>query len=182
MTRETEPQEAFAQLARREAETASDLETRLEGRPHQSLRLWLRMLSCTVLIQDEIRSRLRNEFNTTLPRFDLLSQLERYPEGLRMGELSRRMMVTSGNITGITNQLEEEDLVMRVSDPDDRRAYSVRLTPSGRRLFERMAIEHESWVEELLGGLTAIEQQHLGELLSRIKQFLGRAGTKEMES
>jgi DNA-binding MarR family transcriptional regulator len=182
MTRETAPQEEFAYLARHEEETASDLETRLEGRPHQSLRLWLRMLSCTVLIQDEIRSRLRNQFNTTLPRFDLMSQLERYPEGLRMGELSRRMMVTNGNITGITNQLEQEDLVMRVPDPDDGRAYTVRLTPSGRQLFERMAVEHETWVEELLGGLAAAEQLHLGELLSRIKRFQGRSGTKEMES
>lgn len=182
MTHRSEPLAELMQLAQFEPKSIPDLETRLGGRPHQSLRLWLRMLSCTVLIQDKIRSRLRKEFVTTLPRFDLMSQLERYPDGLRMGELSRRMMVTSGNVTSITNQLEEENLVMRVPDPDDRRAYSVRLTPAGRILFERMAIVHEAWVEELLSGLTSAEQDHLGELLSKIKQFPGRSANEEKES
>jgi DNA-binding MarR family transcriptional regulator len=158
-----------------------DLETRLGEHPHQSLRLWLRMLSCTVLIEDEIRSRLRNEFETTLPRFDLMSQLERYPEGLRMGELSKRMMVTGGNITAITNQLEEEGLVARVPDPADGRAYSVKLTMAGRRAFENMASVHEGWIEEMMGGLTASEQHALCALLSKIKGHLNRheAGGEE---
>ncbi|HVL77336.1 MAG TPA: MarR family transcriptional regulator [Noviherbaspirillum sp.] len=149
-----------------------DLESRLTQDDHQALKLWLRMLSCTVMIENEIRSRLRAEFNVTLPRFDLMAQLERHPDGLRMGELSRRMMVTGGNITGITDQLEQEKLVVRVPDPADRRAYTVKLTPAGRRAFEKMAAVHEQWITELTGALSAQEKAKLLELLSKLKQGL----------
>lgn len=151
---------------------SSDMESRLMKGDHQSLRLWLRMLSCTVRIENEIRIRLRNEFGITLPRFDLMAQLERHPEGLRMGELSKRMMVTSGNITGITDQLQQELLVERVPDPADGRAYSVRLTAAGKRAFRKMAKVHEVWVAELLGGVSSNEKEKLIHLLSRLKQHL----------
>ena len=153
---------------------ASDMESRLIEGDHQSLRLWLRMLSCTVRIENEIRVRLRNEFGITLPRFDLMAQLERHPEGLRMGELSRRMMVTSGNITGITDQLQQELLVERVPDPADGRAHSVRLTAAGKRTFRKMAKVHEVWVAELLGGISSNEKEKLIQLLSRLKQHLNQ--------
>lgn len=149
-----------------------DLETRLTQDHHQSLKLWLRMLSCTVMIENEIRTRLRSEFGITLPRFDLMAQLERHPEGLRMGELSKRMMVTGGNITGITDQLEQEKLVVRMPDPTDRRAYSVKLTAAGRRAFERMASTHECWIAELLDGVSGKEKSTLIELLSKVKHHL----------
>ncbi|HYD82144.1 MAG TPA: MarR family transcriptional regulator [Paucimonas sp.] len=149
-----------------------DLETRLTQDDHQSLKLWLRMLSCTVMIENEIRSRLRNEFGITLPRFDLMAQLERHPEGLRMGELSKRMMVTGGNVTGITDQLEQEKLVVRVPDPADRRAYSVKLTAAGRRAFARMASVHEAWIDDMLGGLAGAEKAKLIELLSKVKHHM----------
>lgn len=149
-----------------------DVESRLMKGDHQSLRLWLRMLSCTVRIENEIRIRLRNEFGITLPRFDLMAQLERHPEGLRMGELSRRMMVTGGNITGITDQLQQELLVERVPDPADGRAYSVRLTVAGKRAFRKMAKVHEVWIAELLGGVSSSEKEKLIQLLSRLKQHL----------
>jgi len=151
-----------------------DLESRLTDHHHQSLRLWLRMLSCTVKIENEIRSRLRSEFGITLPRFDLMAQLERHPEGLRMGELSQRMMVTGGNVTGITDQLQREKLVERVTDPGDRRAYSVRLTAAGRRTFRKMARVHEEWITELLEGVSPDEKEKLISLLSRLKQHLNR--------
>jgi DNA-binding MarR family transcriptional regulator len=177
---------ANLETASPDAEQASaqvfDLETRLGQDHHQSLRLWLRMLSCTVHIENEIRSRLRNEFDITLPRFDLMAQLEREPKGLRMGELSKRMMVTGGNITGITDQLEQEKLVVRVPDANDRRAYSVKLTPAGRRAFQRMAVVHESWIAELLGGLALAEKSKLIELLSKVKHHLNRPPTGEKES
>ncbi|MFC5462784.1 MarR family winged helix-turn-helix transcriptional regulator [Massilia niabensis] len=150
-----------------------DLESRLTGDNHQSLKLWLRMLSCTTLIEAEIRSRLRLAFGITLPRFDLMAQLDRHPEGLRMGELSKRMMVTGGNVTGITDLLEQEGLVVRESVPDDRRAFSVRLTPSGRRAFRRMASTHEGWIRELMAGLTEGERTALLNLLSTMKRGLG---------
>src|SRR5215831_2562210 len=101
---------------------------------HSALRIWLRLLTCTQLIEKRVRSGLREQFDTTLPRFDLMAQLERHPEGLKMTELSRRLMVTGGNVTGITDQLENEGLVTRDTDPNDRRSTSVRLTPEGRAL------------------------------------------------
>jgi len=154
------------------SEPVLDLESRLTSDHHQSLKLWLRMLSCTTKIEAEIRGRLRAQFGITLPRFDLMAQLERYPEGLRMGELSRRMMVTGGNVTGITDQLEQEKLVMRVPDPKDGRAYSVQLTAAGREAFADMAQVHEGWVAELLQEMTVDEKGQLIDLLSRMKDQL----------
>lgn len=157
-----------------------DLETRLTQDHHQSLKLWLRMLSTTVMIENEIRNRLRAEFDITLPRFDLMAQLERHPDGLRMGELSKRMMVTGGNITGITDQLEQEGLVMRVTDKQDRRAYSVKLTTAGRKAFKTMASVHEAWVAELLAGLDAEQKNQMISLLSSVKSDLS-AGSQHQE-
>ncbi|MCC2962405.1 MarR family transcriptional regulator [Massilia sp. IC2-278] len=153
-----------------------DLATRLSSEHHQSLKLWLRMLSCTVRIENEIRSRLRAGFGITLPRFDLMAQLERHPEGLRMGELSRRMMVTGGNITGITDQLEREGLVERVPDPQDKRAFAVRLTAAGQAAFGAMAGVHEGWVEELLGHVAPQDKERLIALLSAMKAGLDERG------
>lgn len=146
-----------------------DVETRASDEHHQALRLWLRLLACTGMIETEIRSRLRAEFGTTLPRFDLMAQLERNPAGLRMTELSKRMMVTSGNITGITDQLVDEGLVRREPDASDRRAFVVRLTPAGRRLFDRMAAAHEGWIAELFAGLGPADLQRMYALLARLK-------------
>jgi DNA-binding MarR family transcriptional regulator len=155
--------------------TVLDLASRLTQDHNQSLKLWLRMLSCTVRIENEIRSRLRSTFVITLPRFDLMAQLERHPDGLRMGELSKRMMVTGGNITGITDQLENEQLVVRVADPKDRRAYSVKLTPAGRTAFGEMAAVHEGWVAELLKDISPQDKGQLIALLSQMKQHLNES-------
>jgi len=149
-----------------------DQESRASDAHHQSLRLWLRLLTCTQLIEGEVRTRLRRDFAITLPRFDLMAQLERHPAGLRMGELSRRMMVTSGNVTGITDQLVDEGLVRRVESPDDRRAYLVKLTPAGKRSFDRMAKAHEQWVIELLAGLSTTDREQLNRLLAKVKQHV----------
>ena len=146
-----------------------DLETRLTDEHHQALKLWLRLLSCTNLVEAEVRGRLRAEFGITLPRFDLLAQLERYPAGLKMSELSRRLMVSGGNVTGLTDQLEKEGLVTRADDPSDRRAYTIKLTPSGRALFARMAAVHEQWVIELFSGLSAAEKGQVHRLLAKLK-------------
>lgn len=149
-----------------------DMESRLTDEHHQSLRLWLRMLSCTTRIENEIRSRLRTTFDITLPRFDLMAQLERHPDGLRMGELSKRMMVTGGNITGITDQLEREQLVVRVQDVNDRRASAVKLTPAGREAFNAMAAVHERWIEEMLADVAAEDKASMIALLSTMKRSL----------
>ena len=132
------------------------------------------MLACTTRVETSIRSRLRSEFGTTLPRFDLLAQLEREPEGLTMGELSQRLMVTGGNVTGITDQLEAEGLAKRKPHPADRRAYTVQLTPQGRRQFLRMAAVHEQWVVELFAGWSAEEKRRVYALLADLKRHLAR--------
>ena len=146
-----------------------DLETRAIQGDHQALRLWLRLLSCTVRIENKIRLRLRREFNTTLPRFDLMAQLERSHDGLRMNELSRRMMVSGGNVTGITDQLELEGLVTREACPWDRRAFTVRLTFNGLKRFRQMAARHEQWVIELLAGLSRDEKETMINALGKVK-------------
>jgi DNA-binding MarR family transcriptional regulator len=115
--------------------------------------LWLRLLSTTKLVAQEIRRRLRVEFDATLPQFDLLAQLYREPEGLRLGELSRRTMVTNGNITGLADRLEADGLIRRETLEADRRVTVARLTRKGRDLFNTMAKAHESWIRELTAGL-----------------------------
>ena len=154
---------------KRTAAAQSDTETRATSSHAQELRLWLRMLACTNLIEGEIRSRLRTQFNITLPRFDLMAQLERAPDGMKMGELSKRMMVTGGNVTGITDQLVAEGLVVRQDNPNDRRAYNVKLTVEGRKAFMLMATAHEQWIVDLLGDLNEKERDQLYILLARLK-------------
>ncbi|HXF46552.1 MAG TPA: MarR family transcriptional regulator [Burkholderiaceae bacterium] len=149
-------------------------EARALGSDHSALKLWLRMLAGTTQIETEIRRRLRRSFGVTLARFDYLAQLERNPQGLRMSELSRRLMVTGGNVTGLTDELEREKLVAREASPTDGRAWIVRLTPKGRRAFAAMAREHERWIVELFGGLSRAEIQQLHALLGKLRAHLTR--------
>src|SRR5215467_9715509 len=149
-----------------------DLETRAKKGDHQALRLWLRMLSCTVRIENKIRLRLRRDFNTTLPRFDLMAQLERSAGGLRMSELSRRLMVSGGNVTGIVDQLEREGLVARTPCPGDRRALTVKLTETGLKRFREMAARHELWIIELLSGLSKDEKEIMITELGKLKSHI----------
>lgn len=146
-----------------------DMEARAHSEHPDALRLWLRLLTCTQLVEKQVRSGLRNQFDTTLPRFDLMAQLERAPEGLKMNELSRRMMVTGGNVTGITDQLVAEGLVERMDVEGDRRAYRVRLTPRGRKQFNEMAREHEGWIIEAFAGLSEKDIATLHKLLGKVK-------------
>src|ERR671928_2063264 len=143
------------------AAARTDRETIARSDDHRALRIWLRLLTCTQMIERVVRSRLRERFATTLPRFDLMAQLERHPEGLKMNELSRRLMVTGGNVTTIVDQLEKEGLVERFDEPDDRRAFRIRLTRAGEKSFTEMARAHEDWVIELLSGLSRKEHEEL---------------------
>ena len=147
-----------------------DLEARAHSEHPDELRLWLRLLTCTQLIEKQVRNELREQFATTLPRFDLMSQLERAPEGLKMNELSRRMMVTGGNVTGITEQLVTEAQVERVDVAGDRRAWRVRLTARGRKLFNDMAQQHEAWICDAFASLSPKEINQLHKLLGKVKQ------------
>ena len=149
---------------------AQDRETIARAGDHRALRLWLRLLTCTQLIERRVRTGLREQFATTLPRFDLMAQLERRPGGLKMNELSRLLMVTGGNVTAIVDQLEKEGLVERLDEPDDRRAFRIRLTETGEKSFADMARAHEDWVVELLAGLTRREHDELLRLLAKVKE------------
>ena len=144
-------------------ESAQELghEARAGSGDHAALKLWLRLLACATQIESEIRRRLRAQFGVTLARFDYMAQLYRYKDGLKMRELSRYLMVTGGNVTGLTDDLERDGLVAREASPSDRRAWILRLTPKGRRSFEAMAQEHERWILELLGGLDERTVQQL---------------------
>ena len=150
----------------------ADHEFRAHADQHASLRLWLRLPSCTTRVEDKIRQKLRESFDITLPRFDLMAQLERHPDGLTMGELSRRMMVTGGNITTIVDQLEKEKLVAREVGVNDRRSFTVKLTQAGRDAFGDMAIAHEAWVADLFEGLSVNQQTELYILLGGMKKNL----------
>jgi len=145
---------------------------------HAAVKTWLRLLSCTTQIETEIRRRLRLHFDMTLPRFDYLAQLHRFhaeqPEGLRMSALSRYLMVTGGNVTSLTDELEKSGYVTRQVDPQDRRSTRIALTPRGKRAFERVAQEHERWVIELLAGLQAGEGEQLHALLGHLRLSLAR--------
>ena len=151
-----------------------DLEARLHGTAHsehpQELRLWLRLLTCTQLIEKQIRTELRVQFDTTLPRFDLMAQLERNPDGLKMNDLSRRMMVSGGNVTGITDQLVTEGLVERVVVDGDRRSFRVKLTDKGHASFAEMAQQHENWIVDAFASLKDTEIATLYKLLGNVKQ------------
>ena len=158
--------------ALKEVSAALDAETRVHDDHHVSLRLWLRLLSCTNQIESRVRQNLQSSFDTTLPRFDLMAQLERAPQGLKMSELSQRMMVTGGNVTGITDGLEKEGLVLREVDAADRRVYRVKLTTEGQQQFRRMAAEHERWVVDLFGPLAPRHKKQLLDLLGELKEQL----------
>ena len=149
-----------------------DHETRARGDDHEALRVWLRLLTCTNIVESQLRTRLRNTFESTLPRFDLMAQLDRHPDGLKMSELSRRLMVTGGNVTGLTDKLVDEGLVVRQDDPRDRRSFTVMLTPEGKAQFRKMAGPHEQWVVELFAGLEHGEKVQLLKLLDRLKSHL----------
>lgn len=149
-------------------------EARAVADDHIDLKIWLRLLACSTQIEQQIRQHLRARFATTLPRFDYLAQLERHPDGLRMNALSRYLMVTGGNITGLTDQLEKEGLVTRVDDPEDRRSWRVALTPKGRTEFAAMATEHETWLTAMFQGLGTDDKELLYGQLGRLRVHLAQ--------
>ena len=151
-----------------------DLEARTTGDHQSELRLWLRLLTCSTMVEREVRRRLRQQFNVTLPRFDLMAQLERRPDGMILGELSQRMMVSNGNITGLVRLLGEHGLVATFTDPGDRRVTYVRLTTAGRANFADMAAAHAGWIATMFADLDA-------EALARLMDGLGRLKRSVMQ-
>lgn len=150
-----------------------------EENGHLELRLWLRMVSCSMKMESILSQRLRKEFNISMARFDVMSRLERYPDGLTMSELSRRLIVSNGAITGLVDKLAEAGLVTRREDPDDRRSMIVRLTRKGRDNFLRMARRHEEWVVSILGELSGEAQSELMQNLTLLQRNLDLHGRQE---
>ena len=154
--------------------------------PHskQRLRLWLKLLRLTRRVEGELRERLRVSYGATLPRFDVMAALfradsGRADHGLTMTELSRALMVSNGNVTGIIERLVEDGFVQRRPDATDRRTTFVQLTPAGKAAFQEMAADHEGWVNELLSPLSAEDVDHLIGVLTRYRDATEQPGLKE---
>ena len=143
---------------------------------HLEIRVWLRLLGCSVKMESLLSQRLRKEFKTSLSRFDVLAQLERFPDGLTMSDLSRRLIVSNGAITGLVDKLMVGGMVMRQDDPRDRRSVIVRLTRKGRESFARMARRHEEWVVSILGDLSVEAQSELLQNLTLLQRNLDMHG------
>ncbi len=161
------------------SDTVSDMESRLREDDHHSIRLWLRLLTCSSMIEKQLRDLLREDFGTTLPRFDFMAQLHRQPDGLMMGELSELMMVSGGNVSAIATQLIKEKLIVKKNLPTDRRAFVVKLTAKGRRTFEEMAKHHEAWIVGLFGELDITEIDELTQRLGKLKQVISKPAHKK---
>ena len=162
-----------------------DAETKVAERPHDhkdELRLWLRLFTCKEVIENEVRRRLRDTFDVTLPRFDLMAQLYRAPKAMTLGELSQRMMVSNGNVTGLVDRLVEQGLISRRPSPKDRRAQFVSLTAEGRRFFGAMARANGDWIADMLADLSSEEIDTLMRLLAKTKasarQAIGNGGPR----
>ena len=147
---------------------------KLGGAPHskQALRLWLRLLSCSIIVEKRIRVRLDEDFGTTLPRFDVLAALERHSQGLTNAQLSASLMVSSGNVSGVVTRLIRDGLLTRKVDADDRRSATVRLTRKGRASFLKLASVHERWVDQMFSDLTDLEVTGLMKLLNALRRSI----------
>lgn len=148
------------------------VEQKLEHIPREKegLRLWLRIVSCSQMVEQEIRSMLRDKFDTTLPRFELLSALDRVPDGLSMGELSSWLMVTKGNVTGIAERLSEDGYIKRNPTPTDRRSFCVTLTPKGKELYEEMENEYEALLDKLFTEVSLDDSDMFTGVLAKVKE------------
>ena len=147
-----------------------DAEFRGADQDHQSLRLWLRLLTCTNLIESKLRNHLRLEFGCTLPRFDMLAQLESHPEGLSMGQLSQLMMVSAGNVTGTSNQVEKEGLIVRKVSAKDRRSFSLSLTPEGKEQIAIMMRSYQACLSDIFTQISEEGTDTAINMLGQLKQ------------
>jgi DNA-binding MarR family transcriptional regulator len=142
----------------------------------QRLRLWLRLLRSSRAIEAQLRERLRTRFSITLPQFDVMAALARSEEGMTMTELSRQLMVSNGNVTGIIDRLVAEKLVLRQAPASDRRSFIVRLTPKGASQFSVIAKAHEGWIDEMLEEFGAMEAESI---ISQLDELVRRVRTRE---
>src|SRR4051794_39260088 len=165
------------------ASPALDAETKAHERPddhREELRLWLRLLTCTSMIEGEVRSRLRERFDVTLPRFDLMAQLDKAADGMTLSDVSKRMMVSNGNVTGLVERLVDSGHLDRRTSESDRRVQVIRLTKIGRAEFRKMAAEHETWISDIFSELTPKEARELMRLLAKTKGSAQKAAGRRV--
>jgi len=146
--------------------------TSSKTRSKQTLRLWLRLFSCQSMIEDRIRTLLRNQHGITLPQFDVLAELENVDRSLTMTELSKLLVVSNGNITGVIDRLERDQFLTRIRSEKDRRVQHIRLTSQGKARFLKIAAEHEQWVAQLLSDINPKEVDQMIELLKNTKESI----------
>ena len=147
-----------------------NIDTAISDAERQRTRLWLKLLKSTRSIENELRRRLVQNFDTTLPRFDVMAALYRSDSGLNMSALSQALMVSNGNVTGIVERLVSEGLLMRLQGEQDRRVSYIRLTKKGKTIFEEMAQAHRLWVAEILGPIDEFESESIMASLEKIKR------------
>jgi DNA-binding MarR family transcriptional regulator len=166
------PKESELDAEQERADSWVDGETKVLDAPSDhgdQLRLWLRVLTCSTLIETQVRRRLREEFDFTLPRFDMLAQLEKAEQGMVLGEISKRMMVSAGNITVLVERLSDSGHIVRTTSTSDRRVQIIALTPFGRAAFKKMAARHAEWIGELFAGVSAKDVSALMRELAKLK-------------
>lgn len=146
------------------------VEIKRNGR--DSLRLWLQLITLTTVVEKKIRRNFKTEFETTLPRFDIMATLERSGQKMTMGELTKRLLVSKGNVTGVVASLEKQGLLKRERDLDDKRTHYLSLTVKGRREFEAQAKAHQGWVNDYFSGMEMGELSVMVEQLSRLKETI----------
>jgi DNA-binding MarR family transcriptional regulator len=144
-----------------------------------SVRMWLRLLSCAMIIEKRLRRGFEQRHGTTLPRFDVMAALDRHPEGLRLSDLSKQLLVSNGNITGLVQGLRSQGLVELTSVASDRRASLARLTDEGRALFAELSAAHHGWIDTMLRDLTLRERELLHDLLGRLKKSVANNSAPE---
>jgi DNA-binding MarR family transcriptional regulator len=148
-------------------------------RDKEGLRLWLRIVSCSQMVEQEVRTMLRDKFETTLPRFEMLSALDRVPDGLSMGELSSWLMVTKGNVTGIAERLSEDGFIKRNPTPTDRRSFCVTLTPKGKKEYKEMEEEYEALLDKIFGEVTLDDSDMFTGVLAKVKEVVEEIREKQ---
>jgi len=173
------PSSGNSEQSKINSQSGSDYETGLSDDEQLDIRIWLRLLTCANMIERRVRKNLREKFDTTLPRFDVLAQVDRTPDGQPMRELSRRMMVTNGNITPLVDRLVEDKLIKRDPSPEDRRVQHIRLTSDGKQALDEMIPAHVSWVNNLMANLDRHNASQLYALLGELKTSIQTAESDE---
>jgi len=149
-----------------------DLKDETTTASKERLRLWLRFLKASSTIEATLREKLRQEFETTLPRFDVMAALSRFEDGLKMSQLSDVLRVSNGNVTGIVDRLSKDGFLVRVPVPGDRRASLVRLTKRGQEEFQQQAMAHEAWVNDMLRDFSPEAAHDISQRLEQLESSL----------